>query len=309
MSEKLLEIKDLLIEADIDGEWRPIVNSLSMTLERGEIIGLIGESGAGKSTFGLTALGYTKPGCRIVSGSIKFDGTELVGKPDVELRKIRGNKVAYVAQSAAASFNPAHTLAEQFAESPVQHGRMDLSEARKRCVELFQQLDLPDPEHIGERYPHQVSGGQLQRAMTAMALGSDPDIVIFDEPTTALDVTTQIEVLGAIKEAVKARNVAAIYISHDLAVVAQMADRIMVLRYGNLIEEGNAPQMLATPKEEYTQKLLNVRSQRDAKTDHVEEDIQLKIEDITVRYPGMTFDVLRHINVNVVKVKTVAVVG
>ncbi|MED5396400.1 MAG: ABC transporter ATP-binding protein [Pseudomonadota bacterium] len=309
MSEKLLEIKDLLIEADIDGEWRPIVNSLSMTLERGEIIGLIGESGAGKSTFGLTALGYTKPGCRIVSGSIKFDGTELVGKPDVELRKIRGNKVAYVAQSAAASFNPAHTLAEQFAESPVQHGRMDLSEARKRCVELFRQLDLPDPEHIGERYPHQVSGGQLQRAMTAMALGSDPDIVIFDEPTTALDVTTQIEVLGAIKEAVKARNVAAIYISHDLAVVAQMADRIMVLRYGNLIEEGNAPQMLANPKEEYTQKLLNVRSRRDAKTDHEEHDIQLKIEDITARYPGMTFDVLTHININVVKGKTVAVVG
>ncbi len=114
MSEKLLEIKDLLIEADIDGQWKPIVNSLSMTLERGEIVGLIGESGAGKSTFGLTALGYTKPGCRIVSGSIKLDGAELVGKSDAELRKIRGNRVAYVAQSAAASFNPAHTLVEQF---------------------------------------------------------------------------------------------------------------------------------------------------------------------------------------------------
>ena len=116
MSEKLLVIKDLLIEADIYGEWKPIVNSLSMTLERGEIVGLIGESGAGKSTFGLTALGYTKPGCRIVSGSIKLDGVELVGKSDAELRNIRGNKVAYVAQSAAASFNPAHTLIKQFAE-------------------------------------------------------------------------------------------------------------------------------------------------------------------------------------------------
>ena len=159
MSEKLLEIKDLLIEADIDGEWKPIVNSLSMTLERGEIIGLIGESGAGKSTFGLSALGYTKPGCRVVSGSIKLDGVELVGKSDAELRKIRGNKVAYVAQSAAASFNPAHTLVEQFAESPVQHGKITMSEARERSVELFRQLDLPDPENIGERYPHQVSGG------------------------------------------------------------------------------------------------------------------------------------------------------
>ena len=309
MSEKLLQIKDLLIEADIDGEWKAIVHSLSMTLDRGEIIGLIGESGAGKSTFGLTALGYTKPGCRIVSGSIKLDGVELTGKPDAELRKIRGNKVAYVAQSAAASFNPAHTLVEQFAESPVQHGKMDMDEARKRSVEMFRLLDMPDPENIGERYPHQVSGGQLQRAMTAMALGSDPDIIIFDEPTTALDVTTQIEVLGAIKEAVKARNVAAIYITHDLAVVAQMADRIMVLRYGNLVEEGNAREMLANPREEYTQKLLNVRSQRVGRTGHDEEDIQLRVENITARYPGTKFDVLTNVNVDVVKGKTVAVVG
>lgn len=152
---------------------------------------------------------------------------------------------------------------------------MKMADARKRSIELFRQLDLPDAEHIGDRYPHQVSGGQLQRAMTAMALGSNPDIIIFDEPTTALDVTTQIEVLGAIKEAVKARNVAAIYITHDLAVVAQMADRIMVLRYGDLVEEGNARDMLANPKQDYTRKLLNVRSQRDARTDHDEADIQL----------------------------------
>ncbi len=309
MSELLLEVKDLLIEADIDGQWKPIVNHLSMTLQRGEILGLIGESGAGKSTFGLTALGYTKPGCRIVSGSIKLDGVELVGQSDAELRKIRGNKVAYVAQSAAASFNPAHTLGEQFAESPVQHGKMKMAEARKRSIELFRQLDLPDPEHIGERYPHQVSGGQLQRAMTAMALGSDPDIIIFDEPTTALDVTTQIEVLGAIKEAVKARNVAAIYISHDLAVVAQMADRIMVLRYGNLIEEGNAREMLANPKEAYTQKLLNVRTVRESRYDHDKEDIQLKIVNVTARYPGTSVDVLKNINIEIIKGKTVAVVG
>jgi len=309
MSEILLDVKDLLIEADIDGEWKPIVNHLSMTLHRGEILGLIGESGAGKSTFGLTALGYTKPGCRIVSGSINLDGVELVGQSDADLREIRGNKVAYVAQSAAASFNPAHTLAEQFAESPVQHGKMKMAEARKRSIELFRQLDLPDPEQIGERYPHQVSGGQLQRAMTAMALGSDPDIIIFDEPTTALDVTTQIEVLGAIKEAVKARNVAAIYISHDLAVVAQMADRIMVLRYGNLIEEGNAREMLANPRETYTKKLLNVRTVRESRYDHDKEDIQLKIENITARYPGTSVDVLKNINVEIIKGKTVAVVG
>jgi peptide/nickel transport system ATP-binding protein len=309
MSQKLLEVSDLLIEADIDGVWKPIVNSLSMTLERGEIIGLIGESGAGKSTFGLTALGYTKPGCRIVSGSIKLDGVDLTQMKEPQLREIRGDRVTYVAQSAAASFNPAHTLFEQFAESAVQHGKMTMAEARERSVELFRQLELPDPELIGERYPHQVSGGQLQRAMTAMALGCDPDIIVFDEPTTALDVTTQIEVLGAIREAVKARNVAAIYITHDLAVVAQMADRIMVLRYGDLIEEGDARSMLTNPQHEYTRRLLNVRALRETRKGHDEDNVQLSIENITASYAGPKKNVLEDINVNIVKGKTVAVVG
>ncbi len=309
MSETLLEVKDILIEADIEGEWTPIVKGLSMNLKRGEVLGLIGESGAGKSTLGLCALGYTKPGCRIISGSIKLDGVELVGKPESDLRKIRGNRVAYVAQSAAASFNPAHTLLEQFSEAPVQHGKMKMSDAEVRGRELYDQLDLPEPDTIGDRYPHQVSGGQLQRAMTAMALGSEPDIIIFDEPTTALDVTTQIEVLSAIKEAVKARNVAAIYITHDLAVVAQMADSIMVLRYGDLIEEGNAREMLANPKEEYTRKLLAVRAIRDDRTLGDGKDIILEVKDVTARYPGTNVDVLEDINVKLEKGKTVAVVG
>ncbi len=305
----LLEIKDLIIEADVEGVWTPIVNGLSMNLKRGEIIGLIGESGAGKSTFGLCALGYTKPGCRIVSGSIKLDGVELTRQPEKALRNIRGNKVAYVAQSAAAAFNPAHTLIEQFAEAPVQHGKMKTGEAESRGRELYRQLDLPDPDTIGNRYPHQVSGGQLQRAMTAMALGSDPDIIIFDEPTTALDVTTQIEVLSAIKEAVRARNVAAIYITHDLAVVAQMADRIMVLRYGDLVEEGDAREMLANPQQDYTRRLLAVRSLRDDRTIGDGENIILEVNNVTARYPGTRIDVLKDINVKLEKGKTVAVVG
>ncbi|OED35247.1 ABC transporter [Chromatiales bacterium (ex Bugula neritina AB1)] len=309
MPNKLLEISDLVIEADIDGNWQAIVKGLSMSLDQGEIIGLIGESGAGKSTFGLAALGYTKPGCRIVSGSVKLNGTELTGQRESELRTIRGNKVAYVAQSAAASFNPAHTLFEQFAESPVQHGKMSMPEARKRAIELFTQLELPDPETIGERFPHQVSGGQLQRAMTAMALGTDPDIIIFDEPTTALDVTTQIEVLGTIKEAVKSRGVAAIYITHDLAVVAQMADRIMVLRYGELVEEGGARDMLANPQQEYTRELLNVRSSRETGSSQSDDKPQLRISQVSARYPGSESDVLSDISLDVQKGKTVAVVG
>ena len=192
MADLLIQMKDLVIEADIDGKWTSIVNGLSLDLHKGEIVGLIGESGAGKSTLGLAAMGYTKPGCRIASGSISLNQEELVGASHSRLREIRGNQVSYVAQSAAAAFNPAHRLIDQFTESPVQHGKMGSDEAAKRGRELYRQLDLPDPDQIGERFPHQVSGGQLQRAMTAMAMGCDPQLIIFDEPTTALDVTTQI---------------------------------------------------------------------------------------------------------------------
>ncbi len=305
----LLDIRELLIEAEIDGQWRPIVNRLNLSLAEGEVVGLIGESGAGKSTLGLAALGYTKSGCRIVSGSIKLQGQELTTLPEDELRRIRGNQVSYVAQSAAAAFNPAHRLIEQFAEAPVQHGRMTKSEAGQRGRQLYTQLDLPDPERIGERFPHQVSGGQLQRAMTAMAMGCEPDVIVFDEPTTALDVTTQIEVLAAIKEAVRSRGAAAIYITHDLAVVAQLADRIMVLRYGDLVEEGDARTLLANPKEEYTRLLLSVRSLREDKLVRQEDMSLLIVDEVSARYPNSTETVLENIRISVDKGTTVAVVG
>ncbi len=309
MADLLMQMKDLVIEADIDGEWKSIVNGLSLDLHKGEIVGLIGESGAGKSTLGLAAMGYTKPGCRIASGSIRLNQEELVGASHSRLREIRGNQVSYVAQSAAAAFNPAHRLIDQFTESPVQHGKMRPDEAAKRGRELYRQLDLPDPDQIGERFPHQVSGGQLQRAMTAMAMGCDPQLIVFDEPTTALDVTTQIEVLSAIKEAVRARGVAAIYITHDLAVVAQMADRIMVLRYGDLIEEGNARELLRDPKQEYTKRLLEVRSLREQKEGETGQDLILEVTSVTARYPQADEEVLKDISIKVPRGKTVAVVG
>ena len=309
MAELLMQMKNLVIEADIDGNWKSIVNGLSLDLHKGEIVGLIGESGAGKSTLGLAAMGYTKPGCRIASGSIRLNQEELVGASHSRLREIRGNQVSYVAQSAAAAFNPAHRLIDQFTESPVQHGKMRPDEAAKRGRELYRQLDLPDPDQIGDRFPHQVSGGQLQRAMTAMAMGCDPQLIVFDEPTTALDVTTQIEVLSAIKEAVRARGVAAIYITHDLAVVAQMADRIMVLRYGDLIEEGNARELLLDPKQEYTKRLLEVRSLREQKEGETGQDLILEVTSVTARYPQADEEVLKDISIKVPRGKTVAVVG
>ena len=309
MRNNLLEIRNLLIEAEIEGAWKSIVNGLSLNLQKGEIVGLIGESGAGKSTLGLAALGYTKPGCRIVSGSIRFDGQELTTLPETELRKLRGVRVSYVAQSAAAAFNPAHRLIEQFSETSIQHGRMSAIEANQRGRELFRQLELPDPDHFGERYPHQVSGGQLQRAMTAMAMGCQPEIEVFDEPTTALDVTTQIEVLAAIKEAVHTRGSAAIYITHDLAVVAQVADRIMVLRYGDLIEEGETRKLLSDPKEEYTKRLLAVRSLREERTEQASDAVLLTVDRVTARYSSADQAALKDVSVEVERGKTVALVG
>ena len=224
----LLTICNLQIDARTNDCWQPIVNKVDLTLRRGEVLGLIGESGAGKTTVGLAAMGYTRSGCRISGGTIHFDGIDLVDIKEKEKRTILGVRIAYVAQSAAAAFNPAHKLIEQYSETGIQHGVLSRAEAQTDAKNLYERLRLPDPQKIGFRYPHQVSGGQLQRAMTAMALSCRPELVIFDEPTTALDVTTQIEVLAAIKEVVSQFGTAAIYISHDLALVAQMANRIMV---------------------------------------------------------------------------------
>ncbi|MCZ6851134.1 MAG: ABC transporter ATP-binding protein [Planctomycetota bacterium] len=307
--EFLLEMRDLRIEGQADDQWHGIVHGIDVELRRGEVLGLIGESGAGKSTIGIAAMGYARPGCRISGGSIVFDGIDLLAASEEENRILRGSRIAYVAQSAAASFNPAHKLIDQYTEIPVQHGVMPRREAEADAKDLYRRLQLPDPDNIGFRYPHQVSGGQLQRAMTAMAMSCRPDLIIFDEPTTALDVTTQIEVLAAIKDIVRQFNTAAIYITHDLAVVAQMADRIMVLRYGHLIEEGDAREMLANPKEEYTRKLLAARSFRKEDQAAIEE-IQpiLKVENLSASYGGGVL-VLKDIDLEIYKGRTVAIVG
>ena len=244
----LLQIKDLKIEGFSDERWHKIIKGVNLELKRGEVLGLIGESGAGKSTLGLAAMGYTQPGCRITGGQINFDGVDLTKRTDSEKRKYWGNRMTYVAQSAAASFNPAHRLINQTTESTIRAGLKKQNEAFDEARALYDALNLPNPETIGERYPHQVSGGQLQRIMTAMAMSPNPDLIVFDEPTTALDVTTQVEVLAAMRDIVKTYGTAAIYITHDLSVVAQMADRIKVLRYGEEVEEAMTRKMLNLQK-------------------------------------------------------------
>ena len=304
--EVLVEIKGLRIEGNSDGVWHPIVKGVDLTLRRGEVLGLIGESGAGKSTLGLAAMGFARPGCRISEGSIVFDGIDLRKASDAEKRALWGSRISYVAQSAAAAFNPAHKLIEQTTETAVTHNIMSREKAEADAKDLFRRLQLPNPDSIGDRFPHQVSGGQLQRAMTAMAMSCRPDLIIFDEPTTALDVTTQVEVLAAMRDLVEQFNTAAIYITHDLAVVAQMAHRIMVLRHGKEVEQAPTREMLKEPKEDYTKTLWAVRKL--AKPESISDDIVLRVHEVDATYGGPN-KVLDNVTVQVPRGRTVAVVG
>jgi peptide/nickel transport system ATP-binding protein len=306
---QLLKVRGLKIEGRSDEAWNPIINGVDMDLKKGEVLGLIGESGAGKSTIGLAAMGYTRDGVRISEGSVEFDGIDLVTASAAVKRNLLGKRISYVAQSAAASFNPAHKIIDQHTEAPVQHGVDNRANSAADGMELYRKLRLPNPEEIGFRYPHQVSGGQLQRAMTAMAMSCRPDLIIFDEPTTALDVTTQIEVLAAIREIVEEFDTAAIYITHDLAVVAQMADKIKVLLRGDEVEEADTRTMMSAPKEDYTKSLWAVRSfERPAKPFVAKRSVPvMSVRGITAAYG--TTDVLHDVSFDVHAGRTVAVVG
>ena len=308
----LLEMKGLKIDgwSAEQESWLPIVKGVDVQLRRGEVLGLIGESGAGKSTIGLAALGYARYGCRISGGQILLDGKDVRRCSTNEMLDLRGRRVAYVAQSAAAAFNPAQTLMSQIVEAPVRHRVMSRRDAVRKAIHLFEVLGLPAPATFGDRYPHQVSGGQLQRAMTVMALSCDPDIVVFDEPTTALDVTTQVDVLAAIKRAIREEHTAALYITHDLAVVAQVADRIMVLRHGEAVEVGDTAQVLHRPQQPYTRELVNVRRVGSGAPPATTQAPVLEVDRISASYTrSRDFLVLQDVSIRVRPGETVAVVG
>lgn len=259
----LLNIRNLRIEAKVcpPGESPKnvvLVQDVSLMLKRGRVLGLIGESGAGKSTIGLASMGYGR------------DGVTITGEVILNDRDIL-------------KVGTSQRLMDQVVEAALLHGMATRAEAEKRAIALFKKLGLPDPENIGKRFPHQVSGGQLQRVMTAMALCSEPDLIVFDEPTTALDVTTQIDVLAAIRDAIRDTGVAALYITHDLAVVAQVADEIMVLRHGRLVERGMTQQIINDPREQYTRAPVSVHH-----IDHEQKDFGsapvLSVEGVTAGY-------------------------
>ena len=318
----LLEVDDLKIQArKEDGTPIPIVKGVSFNVEQGEVVALIGESGSGKTTISLAALAYCKPGLEFSGGEVRLHGKDLLTMEPIEQRDMRGQKVAYLAQSAAATFNPAITIGEQVTESAVIHGILTQAEADKRALELYDALELPDPDRLGRRYPHQVSGGQLQRLMAAMALCGKPDLLVLDEPTTALDVTTQIEVLKAFKKVIREQGSAAIYVTHDLSVVAQIADHIVVLYAGEVQEMGTADQIINHATHDYTRRLMAavrpspVAGLGDEDTgDHAREEAALAARNIIAGYGGVTdgvpaVTILRDVNVDVQRGEVIGVIG
>lgn len=303
----VLEIRDLRVEAP---NGAVLLHGVSLDLNPGEVLGLIGESGAGKSTIGLASMGYGRGGCRITGGEIRLVGTEMREASRPTREALRGTRIAYVAQSAAAAFNPAMRLDTQILEVPLLHGLMPEAEARAWMLELFRALQLPDPEHFGARYPHQVSGGQLQRAMIAMAMAGKPDILVLDEPTTALDVTTQIEVLALLRAVIRRYGTAALYITHDLAVIAQIADRLMVLRHGREVETGPTAALLEAPQQDYTRALVSERRESLGAVSgahHRTGKALLSVENVNASY-GQT-PVLHDVSLTLKRGETLAVVG
>ncbi|WP_455916620.1 ABC transporter ATP-binding protein [Pantoea agglomerans] len=319
-STPMVSVENLRVTASADdGHEISLVSDIRFTVQKGEVLALIGESGSGKTTIALALMGYARHGCKIAGGTVHVAGTDVTSLTPSQLCQFRGNKVAYIAQSAAASFNPAMKIMDQVVEPVVIHGVMSRADAETKAIELFCELALPNPETIGDRYPHQVSGGQLQRLMTAMALISDPEVVILDEPTTALDVTTQVEVLKAFRRVVRQRGTTAIYVSHDLAVVAQMADKILVLLKGNIAEYGTTEQLLRAPVAEYSHLLLEAAKQKARPSPWQEQDERvqplLQVRDLCAGYGPLDragqpkIKILEEINFKLYRGQAIGIIG
>jgi len=316
MTQPLLKVRNLEVSVrDKKGKEFLIVDDISFDVQPGEVIALIGESGSGKTTISLGCMGYTRPGCHITGGSVHLNDTDILEQSLPKLQELRGKDITYVAQSAAASFNSAMTIDAQVTEIPVITGTMTKKQAHAKAAQLYKALELPNPEDIGNRYPHQVSGGQLQRLMAAMAMISDPRLLILDEPTTALDVTTQIEVLYSFKKLIKDNDTAAIYVTHDLSLVAQVADHILVLKDGKMVEYNTTEQIISNPQHDYTKALMAAA--------HLMPDVihapplsttvdvpLIQVKNVTAGYgPSQNIIALKNIDLTISAGETVGVIG
>ena len=293
----VLEVRNLGIEFWVDGLWYPAVIDASFDLNAGEVLAIVGESGSGKSTTAMSLMGLL-PKNSHVSGSIKLDGRELIGIDQRALRQVRGRQVSVIFQEPMTALNPVYTIGFQIAEMLRSHQAMAPKLARRRAIELLEMVEIPDPERRVDAYPHQLSGGQRQRAMIAQALALDPKLLIADEPTTALDVTVQAEILKLMRDLRDRIDAGILLITHDMGVVADLSDRVLVMQHGRIVESGPSVRVFHAPKDQYTQELLRavphlgaVVSHEIADGDHpaVEEApaaaLVVELHDVAVEYP------------------------
>lgn len=251
----VLQVKDLTVAFRQDGKRIEAVKGVSFSVDKGETVALVGESGSGKSVSALSTVSLLGESAE-VSGSVTYDGMQMVGADDAQLRKVRGNDISFIFQEPMTSLNPLHTLEKQLAESLALHQGLVGAAARKRILELMERVGIRDAESRLNAYPHQLSGGQRQRVMIAMALANKPDILIADEPTTALDVTIQAQILELLAELKESEGMGVLFITHDLGVVRRIADRVCVMKNGEIVETGPTAEIFANPQHPYTQKLL-----------------------------------------------------
>ena len=253
----LLEVRDLAVRFHLEGRVVDAVRGVSFAIERGETVALVGESGSGKSVTGLSILQLLPyPRAEHPKGSIRFKGEELVGRPEGFMRQIRGDRIAMIFQEPMTSLNPLHTVERQIAEALLLHRRLGREEVRARVLELLRLVGIPEPEQRRSAYPHQLSGGQRQRVMIAMALANEPDLLIADEPTTAVDVTIQAQILRLLQDLQRRMGMAILLITHDLTIVRHVAHRVLVMTRGELVESGPVARVFAAPRHPYTRKLL-----------------------------------------------------
>ncbi len=293
----VLEVQNLRISFRADGALVPAVKGVSFSIRKGETVALVGESGSGKSVTALSTVALLGPNA-VLEGSVTYDGRQMIGAPEPELRRVRGNDISFIFQEPMTSLNPLHTLEKQIGESLALHQGLSGAAARARIVELLTQVGIRDPESRLQDYPHQLSGGQRQRVMIAMALANGPELLIADEPTTALDVTIQAQILELLADLKRAHGMSLLFISHDLGVVRRIADRVCVMQNGEIVEQGEAAQIFADPQHPYTKKLLAAEPK--GRADPIAEDAPelLRADHLKVWFPikrGLLRRVVGHV--------------
>ncbi len=292
MSQKapVLKVENFNVEFWVDGVWYPAAIDMNYEVAPGEVLAIVGESGSGKSSSSMGLMGLLASNAR-TSGSVKVNGVEMLGVSNSQLRKYRGKEVAFIFQEPMTAMNPVYTVGFQIVEVLRTHLEMGPKEARKRAIELISMVELPNPEQTFDKYPHQLSGGQRQRAMIAQALACDPGLLIADEPTTALDVTVQAEIIELMRNLKDRLDSAVLLITHDMGVVADLADNILVMKDGFTVEQDTADNIFNRPKHPYTQQLLAAVPKlgsvkvRELPAEQVKAEPVLKIDNITIEYP------------------------